>query len=144
MLILKLTRLVVDRDKPRIQICNNQLWNGYDSGLPTGPSHYHTSKASLIMFHLNMVDYPVFFPSLSPLTWDTFLTLRCTQGFYLNHALPLRTSIRFSDSPEAKFFFPFFGFDLDFGLGLGLGLVNNRYVKSICCDVNQQISNMEN
>ena len=45
-------------------------------------------KVSLIMFFLNMVYYPVFFPSLSTLTWDTFLTLRGTQGFYLNHVLP--------------------------------------------------------
>ena len=44
------------------------------------------------MFFLNMVDYPVFFPSLSTLTWDTFLTLRGTQGFYLNHVLPPRPS----------------------------------------------------
>ena len=40
------------------------------------------------MFFLNMVDYPVFFSSLSTLTWDTFLTLRGTQGFYLNYVLP--------------------------------------------------------
>ena len=41
------------------------------------------------MFFLNMVDYPVFFPTLSTLTWDTFLTLRGPWGFYLNHVLPL-------------------------------------------------------
>ena len=35
-----------------------------------------------------MVVYPVFFPLLSTLTWDTFLTLRDTQGFYLNYVLP--------------------------------------------------------
>ena len=33
---------------------------------------------SLIMFYLNMVDYLVFFPLLSTLTGDTFLTLRVT------------------------------------------------------------------
>ena len=44
------------------------------------------------MFFLNMVDYPVFFPSLSTLTGDTFLTLRGTWGFYLNHVLPPRPS----------------------------------------------------
>ena len=49
-------------------------------------------KVTLIMFFLNMVDYPVFFPSLSTLTWDTFLTLRGTWGFYLNHVLPPRPS----------------------------------------------------
>ena len=37
-----------------------------------------------------MVDYPVLFPLLSTLTWDTFLTLRGTWSFYLNHVLPLR------------------------------------------------------
>ena len=44
------------------------------------------------MFFLNMVDYPVFFPTLSTLTWDTFLTLRGSWGFYLNHVLPPRAS----------------------------------------------------
>ena len=31
---------------------------------------------------------PIFSLSLSNWTWDTFLTLRGTQGFYLNHVLP--------------------------------------------------------
>ena len=44
------------------------------------------------MFFLNMVDYSVFFPMLSTLTWDTFLTLRGPLGFYLNHVLPPRPS----------------------------------------------------
>ena len=44
------------------------------------------------MFFLNMVDYPMFFPMLSTLTWDTFLTLRGPWGFYLNHVLPTRPS----------------------------------------------------
>ena len=35
------------------------------------------------MFFLDRVDYPVFFLSLSTLTWDTFLTLRGTWGLYL-------------------------------------------------------------
>ena len=47
------------------------------------------------MFFLNMVDYPVFFPMLSTLTWDTFLTFRGTWGFYLNHVLPPRPSKSF-------------------------------------------------
>ena len=36
-------------------------------------SNYHTEslKVSLIIFYLNMVDYPVFFPMLSTLTCDT-------------------------------------------------------------------------
>ena len=42
------------------------------------------------MLYMNMVDYPVFFPVLSTLTWDTLLTLRSTWGFYLNHLIPLR------------------------------------------------------
>ena len=42
------------------------------------------------MFYLNMLDYTVFFPVLSTLTWDTLLTLRSTWGFYLNHLIPLR------------------------------------------------------
>ena len=40
------------------------------------------------MFYLNMVDFPVFFPLLFTLTWDTFLSLSGTQGFHLNHVLP--------------------------------------------------------
>ena len=44
------------------------------------------------MFFLNMVNYPVFFPLMSTLTWDTFLTLRGTWGFYLNHVIPHRAS----------------------------------------------------
>ena len=59
-------------------------------------SNYHTEslKVSLIIFYLNMVDYPVFFPMLSTLTCDTQWPI--------------------SDSSEAKFPFTFF----IFGLGL--------------------------
>ena len=42
------------------------------------------------MFYLNMVDYTVFFPVLSALSWDSLLTLRGTWGFYLNHLILLR------------------------------------------------------
>ena len=35
---------------------------------------------------------PMFSLLLSTWTWDTFLTLRGTQSFYLNHLLPLRPS----------------------------------------------------
>ena len=43
------------------------------------------------MFYLNMVDFTVFFPVLSTLTWDTLLTLRSsTWGFSLNHLISLR------------------------------------------------------
>ena len=43
-------------------------------------------KLSFIMFYLITVDYPVFFPSLSTLTWNTFLTL-----FFLVFGVSLRT-----------------------------------------------------
>ena len=49
------------------------------------------AQGSLIMFHLNMVDFTVFFPVLSTLTWDTLLTLRSTWGFSLNHLIPIRS-----------------------------------------------------
>ena len=45
-----------------------------------------------VMFFLNMVNYPLFFPLMSTFTWDTFLTLRGTWGFYLNHVIPHRAS----------------------------------------------------
>ena len=38
------------------------------------------------MFFLNMVDYPVFFPSMSTLTLDTIVTLSGTWG-YLAHKI---------------------------------------------------------
>ena len=46
----------------------------------------------LILFYLILVDYPMFFLSLSTLTRDTSLTLGGTWGIYLNHALPSRPS----------------------------------------------------
>ena len=57
-------------------------------------SHYHSGSLNVpfIMFFLNMVNYPVFFLLMSTLTWDTFLTLRGTWGFYLNHVIPHRAS----------------------------------------------------
>ena len=64
------------------------------------------------MFFLNMVDYPVFFPSLSTLTWDTFLTLRGTWGFYLNHVLPPRPSKSYKILVTAQV--------LGFGIWIGL------------------------
>ena len=42
-----------------------------------------------------MFDSPVFYLLLSTWTWDTFLTLRGTQGFYLNHVIPPRPSKRY-------------------------------------------------
>ena len=57
-------------------------------------SHYHSGSLNLpfIMSFLNMVNYPVFFPLMSTLTWDTFLTLRGTWGFCLNHVILHRAS----------------------------------------------------
>ena len=50
--------------------------------------HYHSDSfnVTFIIFFLNMVDYPVL-PLLLPpkMTWDTFLMLRSTWGYYLNH-----------------------------------------------------------
>ena len=56
--------------------------------------HFHSGSLNVpfIMFFLNTVNYPVFFPLMSTLTWDTFLTLRGTWGFYLNHVIPHRAS----------------------------------------------------
>ena len=56
--------------------------------------HFHSGSLNVpfIMFFLNMVDYPVFFPLMSTLTWDTFLALRVNWGFYLNHVIPHRAS----------------------------------------------------
>ena len=71
------------------------------------------------MFDLNMVDYPVFFPLLSTLTWDNFLKLRNTWSLNLNHVLPPRHAKR----PKSPLLF-LLSFDMDFGPGLGLGLVN--------------------
>ena len=39
-----------------------------------------------------MVDFPLSFLLLSTWTWHTFLTLKGTQGFYLNHVQPPRLS----------------------------------------------------
>ena len=44
------------------------------------------------MFSLNMLDYPMFFLSLSTWTWKNFLTLRSNFAFYLNPVLPPRPS----------------------------------------------------
>ena len=50
-------------------------------------SHNYSGSLNVpvIMFFLNTVNNPVFFPTLSTLTWDTVLTPRGTLGFYLNH-----------------------------------------------------------
>ena len=61
--------------------------HGFVHGLESHSDHL---KLSFIMFYL--VDYTVFFPVLSTLTWDTLLTLRSTKGFSLNHLIVLRPS----------------------------------------------------
>ena len=48
------------------------------------------------MFFMHMFDSPVFYLLLSTWTRDTFLTLRGTQGFFLNHVLPPRPSKSYS------------------------------------------------
>ena len=69
----------------------DESWHGSVHGFVHGLESYSDHlKLSLIMFYLNMLDYSVFFPMLSTLTWDTLLTLRSTWGFYLNHLIPLR------------------------------------------------------
>ena len=56
--------------------------------------HFHSASLNVtfIMFFLNTVNYPVFFPLMSTLTWGTFLSLRGTWGLYLNHVIPHRAS----------------------------------------------------
>ena len=44
------------------------------------------------MFSINMFDSHMFFLLLSTWTWDTFLTLRGTQDFYLKHLLSSKPS----------------------------------------------------
>ena len=55
----------------------------------TSKSHWVNGTASCIVAQLAT---PMFSLSLSTWTWDTFLTLRGTQGFYRNHVLPPRPS----------------------------------------------------
>ena len=55
------------------------LWH---SQLYSGTASYIVAQPATTIFSL----------SLSNWTWDTFLTLRGTQGFYLNHVLPPRPS----------------------------------------------------
>ena len=57
------------------------------------------------MFSINMCDSHMFSLSLSTWTWDTFLMLRGTQGFYLNHVLPPRPSKSFRVDGTAGFLY---------------------------------------
>ena len=54
--------------------------HGFVHGLVYGLAYGTWFMVSLIMFFLNMVDYPVFFPSMSTLTLtlDTIVTLSVT------------------------------------------------------------------
>ena len=80
-------RLAFKSDKPR------NLDYGYgleDDSRTICTTDYHSAfvhsgslEVSLMVFFLNMVDYPRFFPLLSTMTWDTFLTLRVTLGHWL-------------------------------------------------------------
>ena len=54
------------------------------------PFKVHLDFEHSVVLEAFMLEYTVFFPVLSTLTWDTLLTLRSTWGFYLNHLIPLR------------------------------------------------------
>ena len=78
-------------------------------------------------------DYPVLFPSVSTLTWDTFLTLRGTWGFYLKYSHPdLLKVIGWGGGVvvgcgKILVSAPALGADFELGLtGLGLGWVWGR------------------
>ena len=90
--------------------------------------HTDLLGVSLVMFYLNMMYYPVIFPSLS-LTWDIFLTLRATWGFHLNFVCLLRPSKSYGWWWSAFEFLVTRGpiplyLVLGLDLGLGLGLVS--------------------
>ena len=70
-------------------VLNNVLLE--NGGLPfIFPFKVHLDFEHSVVLEAFMVEYTVFFPVLSTLTWDTLLTLRSTWGFYLNHLIPLR------------------------------------------------------
>ena len=80
---------VVDRVKPWLMVHGHVhghvhgLVHGLTHGLIHGLIHGLVNClvhglwyiVSFIMFFLNMVDYPAFFPPMSTLTWDTIVTL---------------------------------------------------------------------
>ena len=68
------------------------------------------------MFHLNLVDYPMFSLLLS--TWNDLRHLPDTQGYYKVIYLDYVGRLRPSKS--------YWRGGLGFGLGLGLWLVNNQ------------------
>ena len=103
---------------------------------------------------MNLVDYTSFSPSCCTpgMTWNTFLTLKGSEGIYLDHVGPLRHSKSYRvgwvvahkilvTSPEAKFLFPFLGPGLWTGTWpwacqLGVTDLNILYFKfevSVCC-----------
>ena len=64
-----------------------ELWSGYDLGLPTGPvsitkSHLKCPSFQNVLLECAGLPCVLSFDLLSDLTWDTFLTLRISQGFY--------------------------------------------------------------
>ena len=87
------TGLIVDRTSPWIwTLVYVLLTSSMDWGwlrVTNWTTHYH-SDSSLIIFYLNMVDYPI--PCSYNMTWDTFLIILGTQGWYLSHVLPFRQS----------------------------------------------------
>ena len=62
---MSLTRPGVDKVKPKV---------GFKYSLLIG-IFIMVQKGRLMMFSLNMLDYPMYFVSLSTWTWDTFQTL---------------------------------------------------------------------
>ena len=109
----KVTRLVINRDKP-MKSFMDWIWLRVTNWLLlTFRSTFH---------NLNMVNYHVVFLLLYTWTWNTFLTLRGIWGFYLKHVLPLRHSKSYMVGVGQRPPFPFLDLTFrDFGLGLWSG-----------------------
>ena len=91
-----LTRLVVNRDKPMSQVMD-VVWKRVTNLTTDQSLPLRLPKVSLTMFGLNMVDNPKFFLFQSTRNiLEHLLTLRGTQGWYLNHVLPIRPSKSYS------------------------------------------------
>ena len=79
------------RDKPVVSVMDS---TGFDSRLPTVPVTTTTNdslKVSLIIFFLNMMDYPMFFIFLSTKNDQGHLSdTKGYSGLVSNYVLPLR------------------------------------------------------
>ena len=103
------------------------------------------------MIYLNMVNYTIL-----TMTWDTFLLIRGTQGWYLNHVLPLRSSnncrvggwlwpIRFKRQTRVQISISLFDLTLgDFGLALWTGTWTQacQYDIMICMHNTHYVNNL--